>query len=402
MITVDKALNMIVDNASPLSAKTMATEHAHTFVSVNDIVADRPLPPFNRVAMDGYAVRSTDFSSPEIELKLKGQIQTGIQSELVVEPGEAVNVMTGAPCPAGADAVVKVENSKVSGDVVTLHEDNIRPGLNIASMGEDKSRGDLLIQAGKPLSAADIAVAASVGLAEIEVYQKPRIKIISTGTEIVHPSVTPLDHQIRDCNSYSLRTMCRPYRLENEFLGIGEDDKDVLSALIQKGLDSEILLLSGGVSMGDYDHIPKLLSENGVKKIFHKIKVKPGKPVWFGKTDKETFVFGLPGNPVSVQSCFRIFVEPLIKKLSGYKQAQHAFLKLPLSQDAKSKTPREHYMPGKIKVTDSGTAVEPVQIRGSGDFSNFAESQGLFLMPGSKRVLEKGELVDFLPWSDTW
>ena len=402
MISVEEALKIIVDNATPLSTQTVATEKALSFVSVNDILADRPLPPFNRVAMDGYAVRSADFDSSEVELKLKGQVQTGIESELEIEAGEAVNIMTGAPCPQGADAVVKVENSELKGDTVILREEKMYPGLNVAIKGEDKSQGDLLVRSGKPLSAADIAVAASVGLAEIEVYKKPRVKIISTGTEIVHPSVKPLPHQIRDCNSYSLRTMCNRYQLDNEFLGIGEDDEEVLSGLIQKGLDSEILLLSGGVSMGDYDHVPNLLAGNGVKKIFHKIKVKPGKPVWFGKTDNGTYVFGLPGNPVSVQTCFRIFVEPLIKKLSGYMQPHHMFLKLPLSEDAKSKTPRDHYTPGKIKATASATEIEPVYIRGSGDFSNFADSQGLFLMPGAKRILKKGELVDFLPWSDTW
>ncbi len=402
MITVTEALRIIVESASPLGTQIIPTENAISFVSANNIVADRPLPPFNRVAMDGFAVKSSDFTAKEVTLKLKGQIQTGVYSELVVESGEAVNIMTGAPCPAGADAVVMVENSKVSGDRVTLYEEKMQPGLNVASMGEDKAKGDLLIEAGKPLSTSDIAVAASVGYADLEVFKKPRVKIISTGTEIVPPSQQPKPHQIRDCNSYTLRTMCNQHHLENRFIGIGEDDETVLEKLIQEGLDSEILLLSGGVSMGNFDYIPNLLLKNGVTNIFHNIKVKPGKPVWFGRTDSGTFVFGLPGNPVSVQTCFRIFVEPLIKKLSGYNQPHHIFLKLPLSQEVKSKTPREHFMPGKLKISATSTAVEPVYISGSGDFSNFTQSQGLFIMPAEKAKLQTGDIVDFLPWSETW
>jgi molybdopterin molybdotransferase len=402
MISVAEALKAIIDNATTLPSRTIAIEQAHSFVLVNNITADRPLPPFDRVAMDGFAVRSSDFTGPDLELKLKGCIQTGIQSEVVVGPGEAVQIMTGAPCPKGADAVVKVESSQILGDTVRLHEEKMKPGLNIAPKGEDTAQGDVLIKAGTALTTTGIAICASVGCSEVEVYRKPRVKIISTGTEIIPPSQQPLPYQIRDCNSYTLRSMCGGYALENEFLGIGEDDPAVLGALIQAGLDSEILILSGGVSMGEFDHIPGLLSANGVRSIFHHVKVKPGKPIWFGKSDRGTFVFGLPGNPVSVQTCFRIFVEPLIKKLSGYQEPHHAFLKLPLREDTSSKTPREHYMPGELVSSGATTMVKPVFIRGSGDFTNFEKSQGLFIVPAEKRWVKAGEMVEFLPWRELW
>lgn len=402
MISVSEALDLILDGKTVLPTQTIPAENALSFALASDVKSDRPLPPFDRVAMDGFAVKSEDFVSDTVELNIKGQIQTGVSSNLVVETGEAVRIMTGAPCPAGADAVVKIENASIRGDKVVLNEPKMEPGLNIATKGEDTDEGKILIKAGTPLSTAGIAICASVGMPRVEVYQKPRVNIISTGTEIVSPSETPLAHQIRDCNSYSLRAMSRSSILESHFLGIGEDEKEVLGAMIREGLESDILLLSGGVSMGEFDHIPQLLSENGVHNIFHNVKVKPGKPLWFGRVKNGAYVFGLPGNPVSVQTCFRIFVEPLIRKLSGYRNPRHQFLRLPLSESVNSRSNREHYMPGKLIVSETSTSVAPIYIKGSGDFSNFEPSQGLFAFPADKQLLEAGEWVDFLPWGETW
>ncbi len=402
MISVSEALKLILEGSSALPSQIIPVENAQSFALVNDVKSDRPLPPFDRVAMDGFAVKSEDFTSETMEFKIAGQVQTGVSSKLVVGPGEAIRIMTGAPCPEGADAVVKIENATIKGKTVVLKEENMKPGLNIATKGEDTEAGKTLIRAGTPLTTAGIAVCASVGLPKVEVYQKPKIKIISTGTEIISPSESPLAHQIRDCNSFSLRSMSRSNILESRFLGIGEDDKKVLAAMIREGLESEILLLSGGVSMGEFDHIPQLLSENGVKNLFHHVRVKPGKPIWFGKTEKGTYVFGLPGNPVSVQTCYRIFVEPLIRKLSGYANPRHRFIKLPLSEQVNSKSNRDHYMPGKLVITEKETLLEPIHIRGSGDFSNFEPSQGLFLFPAEEKQLEAGTPVDFLPWREIW
>jgi molybdopterin molybdotransferase len=402
MISVNEALQIILENGSALSSQIIPVETALSFALVNDIKSDRPFPPFNRVAMDGFAVRSTDFTDHTMEFNIIGQVQTGVSSDLVVKPGEAIRIMTGAPCPQGADAVVKIENATILGDKVQLREEKMKPGLNIATRGEDAEKGKTLIKAGSPLSTAGIAICASVGIPRVEVFRKPRVKIISTGTEIVSPVEAPLEHQIRDCNSYTLRALSRSSILESQFLGIGEDDLAVLGKMIRDGLDSDILMLSGGVSMGEFDHIPHLLSENGVTNLFHNVRVKPGKPLWFGKTEKGTFVFGLPGNPVSVQTCFRIFVEPLIRKLSGYTNPLHRFLRLPLTEQVRSKSDREHFMPGILAISESSTSVQPIYIKGSGDFSNFEPSQGLFAFPAEKKELEAGDLVDFLPWREIW
>ncbi len=402
MISVSDALDKILENARTLEETVLPVENALTYNLINDIKADRHIPPFNRVAMDGFAIRSSDFvNKTEVDLQIIGRIQTGVESGLIVNPGQAAQIMTGAPCPEGADAVIKIEDSTINGDTVHLVAKKVEPGLNVAPMGEDAAEGKVLIKAGSPLTTAGIAICASVGIHEVPVYRKPKVKIISTGTEIIPPNENPLPYQIRDCNSFTLRVMSQMQKAETTFLGIGEDDLSLLGSMIQDGLNADILILSGGVSMGEYDHVPKLLESNGVEKIFHRIKVKPGKPVWFGKTDT-TFVFGLPGNPVSVQTCFRLFVEPLIKKLSGNSSPKHRFMKLPLAADAASKAPREHYMPGKLVINDGMSAIEPVIIRGSGDYSNFEKSHGLFKFPADINSMNKGDLVEFLPWRERW
>ncbi|MBU2511589.1 molybdopterin molybdotransferase MoeA [bacterium] len=402
MISVSEALDKILGSATTLEKTVVPIEDALSYTLINDIKADRPIPPFNRVAMDGFAINSSDFKNKTaVDLQIAGRIQTGVKSGLIIYPGQAAQIMTGAPCPEGADAVIKIEDATINGDMVHLVAKKAKPGLNIAPMGEDAEEGKVLIEAGSPLTTAGIAICASVGIHEVPVYRKPKIKIISTGTEIIPPSETPLPHQIRDCNSFTLRVMSQLQNIEATFLGIGEDDLSLLGSMIHDGLDADILILSGGVSMGEFDHVPKLLESNGVKNIFHRIKVKPGKPVWFGKTET-TYVFGLPGNPVSVQTCFRIFVEPLIKKLSGSKSPRHKFLKLPLAEDSISKANREHYMPGKLVIKDGWSAIEPVLIRGSGDYSNFEKSHGLFIFPAEIDLMNRGEMVDFLPWREIW
>ncbi len=402
MLSVVEALQKIMESATPLGTRLIPIENALSHVIVDDIKADRPLPPFNRVAMDGFAVRSDDFKDGKAQLKIVGHIQTGVASESEISPGEAVQIMTGAPCPESADAVVKIENAVIEGETVILNEPKIKPGLNIAPRGEDAEEGKILIEKGSPLTTAGIAICASVGIEQVEVYRKPTLRVMSTGSEIISPAKQPLPHQIRDCNSYTVRTLSRAMDVDVTFLGIGEDDTEVLGKLVEEGLKGDILILSGGVSMGEYDHIPSILHDKGVQKIFHKVKVKPGKPIWFGKSSNGCYVFGLPGNPVSVQTCFRIFVDPLIKKLSGDRSPEHSYLKLELMETAVSKTVREHFMPGRMDIHQGKTCIKAVPIRGSGDFSSFEVSQGLIRFPADQKTMEAGDIIDFLPWSEHW
>ena len=381
MISVDEALELILNNASVLDRESVSIHEALGRTLVQDVVADRPIPPFNRVAMDGYAVKSSDFTTPTIKLKQTGEVAAGDNFHQKLQSGEAFKIMTGAPCPAGADAVVMVEKCQQDGDWVTLTEERMAPGLNIAPKGEDAPMGKQLLPAGSILNTAGIAICASVGLTEIPVYRKPEISVISTGTEIISPDQNPLPHQIRDCNSFSTRSLSRMLGIDAQFLGIGEDDQEIQGKMIDEGLKGDILILSGGVSMGDYDFIPELLERCGVKRVFHAIKMKPGKPVWFGKSDNNTYVFGLPGNPVSVQVGYKLLVETLIQKLTGNSSPEPAFLSIELGDAIKVKTSRETFVPGRFEMKDGKTVITQVFLQGSGDFSNVATSHGLIRCP---------------------
>jgi len=398
MLSVAQARQKILETLTPLGTQKLPVAEALSLILVKDVVADRPIPPFNRVAMDGYAVRSADFLSPQVDLKVIGQVQAGIVTDLVVQPGEAIHIMTGAPLPAGADAVVKVENSTRQEDHVLLTEERMKAGLNVAQEGEDAAQGKVLIPALTALTTAGIAVCASVGLAEVEVYKRPKIKVISTGTEVIPAEETPLPHQIRDCNSYSVRSFAAALGAEVEFLGISEDDPEILRQTMVKGLDSDILILSGGVSMGAFDLVPQLLSDLGVQQVFHKVKLKPGKPLWFGVAEKGNCVFGLPGNPVSVQVNFKLFVESAVRHLSGEVECQPQALYLPLAEEIRKFNQMEQYFPAALQVIDGRTCVVPTSISGSGDFSNLAKSQGLVRCPVENERLVVDSVVEFLPW----
>lgn len=398
MISVDEALSIVQNTAEPLPPQTIAVEEALNYILAQDIIADRPFPPYNRVSMDGYAVKSADFTHSVAKLKIANKIGAGEDFKGELKAGEAIKIMTGASCPKGADAVVKIENSEIDSDFVKLTEPEIKPGLNLAMKGEDTPAGKILLKKGTRLTAACIAVCASTGNAKVQVYRKPTLRVISTGTEIVSSDQSPLDHQIRDCNSYTVRSLSSAMGVKAEFMGIGKDDKAILSKLIKKGLEADILVLSGGVSMGDFDYIPGLLAEAGVEKLIHKISIRPGKPVWFGKTDNGTYVFGLPGNPVSVQVTFKLFAETLIKKLCGYSSPEPYFLMMPLSETIYNNNEREYFIPARLDIKEGKTVITPVQIKGSGDFSNLAQSQGLIRCPIDTKLIEAGSIIHFLPW----
>lgn len=250
MISYDEALAQVLDSANKLETIHVPIEKALSYILAEDVLSDRPLPPFNREAMDGFAVKSSDFTSPEIRLKLVDCVAAGDDYQKPLQAGETVQIMTGAPCVEGADAVVMVEKSERDGDYVILKEEKMAPGLNVAQKGEDAPQGKILVPAGTKLNTAGIAICASVGLTQIPVYRQPFVSIISTGSEIISPDHKPLPHQIRDCNSFSARSLSKQLGIEANFLGIGEDNKEAQSQLIKNGLKGDILVLSGGVFHG--------------------------------------------------------------------------------------------------------------------------------------------------------
>ncbi|EQA35558.1 MoeA N-terminal region (domain I and II) [Leptospira inadai serovar Lyme str. 10] len=394
MISVEEAVSRILNQTESASSMTVSLKDAIGLVLAQSVNADRDYPPFNRATMDGFAIREEGFS-PDRIYKFTQEVSAGMSIDLHPEE-EAVRIMTGAPVPDGLNVVIKVEDSREQNTVgeIRFEAKSIRKYLNIALQGEDLKKGDLVFSGGETLSAAAISLLASLGMRNIKVSAPPKVSIISTGNEVVSIEQDPLPWQIRDSNSYSLLSFLSKFGIEPEFVTLVPDDESKIREALAKGLESDILLLSGGVSMGNLDLIPPVLKSLSVEQVFHKVLIKPGKPIWFGKR-KRTAVFGLPGNPFSVQVCARIFVEPYIRKFLGMNSEQP--LQLPFLGSRKKKNQLAEYFPVILQTNDR-TGVSPKLFNGSGDIRAGLFSDGIALHASSSDSLEVGDFVEFRAW----
>lgn len=396
MLSVSDAQRAVLETARPFGPENRPLMGALGATLAEPLAADRPLPPFDRVTMDGYALRSADLPEPG-RLACVGQLAAGVKPEQAVGPGQCIQVMTGAPLPEGADAVIPVEDTETRGDEVAFAR-AAKAGENWVPKGSEAQAGKEFFQPGQPVTPALVAYLASIGKPEVAVYSPPTLAVLSTGTELVPAEASPEFYQIRDCNAPAVLAQAAELGLKAHPLGIAPDDEAALMAKVKKGLEcADILILSGGVSMGEFDLVPKILEQAGIEQVFHKVRLKPGKPVWFG-TGKGKWVLGLPGNPVSVQVCFKLFVEPLALALSGRPQPLPPKIKLPLLGGARKRNEREQYTPARLVEKDGQTWVEEVKIGGSGDFSGLAHSEGLFKFDADLKELSEGDPVEFLYW----
>jgi molybdopterin molybdotransferase len=359
------------------------------------IAADRDLPPFRRAMRDGYAVRASDLSPLPATLEVIGEIKAGAAAEDIpseVKPGQAVGIMTGAPTPAGADAVVMVEYTKLQGNRVSITR-GISAGENIVPIGSEAGQGDTLLEPGTRLDYSAIAAMASVGLHDsVPVFQRPRVAILSTGDEIVEVDATPGPTQIRNSNSYSLAAQVRQAGGEPVLLGIARDEMSSLRTLIAEGLHSDLLLLTGGVSMGKYDLVEQVLEEFGAEFLFTGAQIQPGKPIVFGRT-KGKYFFGLPGNPVSTMVTFELFAKPLLQVLEGAIPVPLTFLHARLKSEIKTKTGLKRFLPGLLSGEFEQCQVELARWHGSGDVAATARANCYIVIPPDRERIAAGEWV---------
>jgi len=365
--------------------------------------ADRNFPPFPRATRDGYAVRAEDLVRLPARLRVIGEIKAGTSDlSIKVESGQAAAIMTGAPAPPGADAVVMVEYTTQTADEVQITK-TVVSGENIVPAGAEAKRGARLLAPGIRLDHAAIAVAASVGRSHILVYSKPKVAVLSTGDEVVDIDVPPAANQIRNSNSYSLATQIRAAGGEPVLLPIAPDDAERLRELIAEGFEADLLLITGGVSMGKYDLVEQVLAELEAEFLFTGAQIQPGRPVVFGrvpgpeKTAEHKYFFGLPGNPLSTMVTFELFARPVLDALSGATQRKLVFLHAKLKSEFKTKTGLKRFLPAVLSGEFEHAEVELVGWQGSGDIAAAARANCYLVVPADRERIEAGEWVAVLP-----
>ena len=372
-------------------------------VLTEPVLADRDLPPFPRSTRDGFAVRSADLSALPATLEVIGEIKAGETLDRIpanIGSGQCAAIMTGAPLPAGADAVVMVEHSSQQGKQVEITR-GVAPGENVVPRGAEAQQGCVLIDRGQRLTEAAIALAASVGKSRLQVYPRPRVAVLTTGDEIVDVDATPGPTQIRNSNSYSLAAQILRAGGQPVLLPVAPDEPQALRQLIELGLKSDLLLMTGGVSMGRYDLVEQVLSEMQAEFFFTGAKIQPGRPVVFGKCGMDTHVrekpdtyfFGLPGNPVSTMVTFELFARPMLEALAGQSSRKLTFLYARLKSEIRVKTGLTRFLPAILSGEFENSAVELVAWQGSGDIAATARANCYAVIPPDRESIAAGEWI---------
>ena len=371
-------------------------------VLAETVTADRDFPPFPRSTRDGYAVRAADVKNIPARLRVVGQIKAGGTFTGSLNAGEAVEIMTGASLPAGADAVVMVEHtSAAGGESASGSEVEIRravsSGENFVPAGAEAHAGDVLLKPGARIASAHIAMLAAVGRAKLSVYRKPRVAVLSTGDELVDVTEKPGPQQIRNSNSYSLCAQVMEAGGEPLQLPVAPDEERKLTTLMHAGLDaSDLLLLSGGVSMGKFDLVEQALSKLGAQFFFTGALIQPGRPVVFGEIRKNSRAlpfFGLPGNPVSVMTTFDLFVRPLLDALAGAPPRRTPSAGARLKKAFKTKTGLTRFLPAVLEGGLYDPVVEVVPWQGSGDLLAASKANCYVMISPVREIIEEGEML---------
>ncbi len=399
ILSFEDARHLVEEHAAKLApAKREPLEllESHGRVLAESIAADRNFPPFPRAARDGYAVIASDVSQVPVTLKLVGEIRAGAPLESIpaITSGQTAAIMTGAPAPSGADAVVMVEHTSLDGERVNIRQ-AISAGSNIVPIGSEAKRGEHLLNAGRRLDHAAIAVTASVGRSRLLVYEKPKVAVLATGDEIVDIDTQPGQTQIRNSNSYSLAAQIQAACGEPMLLAIAPDEPERLRELIQDGLEADLLLLAGGVSMGKYDLVEQVLTELGAELFFTGAKIQPGKPIVFGCVAGKYF-FGLPGNPVSTMVTFELFVRPVLDALTGASPQKLVFLHARLKSEIRIKPGLKRFLPANVSGEFEQAQVELARWQGSGDVAATARANCYVVIPADREQIPAGEWVPIL------
>lgn len=395
MVTVEEARETINASITPTNGKEKAPlVFARLRVLAGDVRSDMDIPPFDRATMDGYAVVSSDGQG---SFEVAEYVPAGVFPKVTLSPGRVSRIMTGAPVPKGADAVVQVE--KTGGYVETGQlariMDTVKSGANIAKKGEDVRKGGVVLKAGTLIDYPEIATLASVGADPAWVYRRPSVAILATGDELVPASSAPAPGQIRESDSLSLSAQVSALGITAVSLGIARDIGDELAEKMGLGANHDFLLVSGGVSEGDRDETPAVLERLGYEILVHKVRIRPGKPLLFGVKDGNRWVFGLPGNPVSAMVIFDLFIKDALLRFQGWTRPSAPWFKAVLKADYKrKKAEREEYVPVFIEWDGAGFVASRPPYNGSGHFHALTGANGLMKASIGVTEIAKGEMAE--------
>lgn len=399
MLSYEQALSALVGKlgAANLAPKIESVPLAQAWgrILAEDVKADRDSPPFHRATRDGFAVRSQDADRAGVVLELVGEVRAGEYFRASVSEGQCVEIMTGAPLPSGSDAVVMLEHVRVQGNQVELQAP-LNPFENVVRQGSEAEKGHQVLPPGRHLGAGEIGLLASVGKTYVSVYRKPLVAILPTGDEIVPVDQQPEWYQIRNSNSAMLTSLVESTGAVPREMSVGPDSKEGLRTMVLEGLKSDLLLLSGGVSMGKYDLVEEILTDLGAEFYFQSIAIRPGKPLVCGRA-QGTFFFGLPGNPVSSFVTFELFARPTIRVLSGGKFERPQFLRARLGKSVRHVRGLTMFMPARVEIRNSEPVVQLVGWQGSGDLVGAAEANCFLVIHAEQNAPQVGDWVDVLP-----
>jgi len=391
---------LIGQNLQCLPIESLPLAQCAGTVLRENIYAERDQPPFDRVAMDGIALATPLPPGPGRTLRVQATQAAGDPPLTLSGARHCIEVMTGAVLPQGCDCVVPVEELSVADGVVTLAATaRVEPWRNVHRRGSDTRQGTLLIATGVKLHAPEVAIAASAGMARIRVSSQPMLAVISTGNELIEPGEPVLAHQIRRSNAYAIVSALREHGFQRVADDHLRDDPAELRARLRFHLDThDVLVLSGGVSAGRFDLVPEILTELGVRPIFHKVAQRPGKPLWFGVGPGGAAVFGLPGNPVSTLVCFTRYVLPAL--LGSLGQNTVPVERIALGAPVSVTAPLTHFLPVRLEQDDWGRSwALPAPTNGSGDFTALAGTEGFVELPPGPNTYPKGHVSRFYRWS---
>jgi len=396
MITFEEALDKVIKHTTILVVKKVLIEESIGMILAEDIYSKIEMPPFNKSAVDGYALRASDVKTVPVVLKNIGMIKAGDNFGRRLKAGECVKIMTGAPLPEGADSVVMVEFTQATGREITVLK-TLEKMANVCLKAEDLKRGQKVLLKGAQICASHVAALAAVGRKLVKVIARPRVAVLNTGGEIVPVGSKLPKNCIYNSNGPMFSALFRSDGIQVRFLGVAKDDRSDLEKRIKKGLDTDILLISGGVSVGDYDLVPEVLKSLGVKQIFHKVKIKPGKPLFFGVRNK-TIIFGVPGNPLAGFLAYLLFMRPALHKMQNSKDYYPAFQEGILEKVFRQQANRKNFVLTRITEKLGQHYLSPLASHGSADVVSLSQADGFFIADKDIVMMEKNARVRFITW----